>query len=305
MILAAAAWLGRVNLTLDALSSLLPVAPVLALIAFGVAPGRARLRPRFLASCGLTVLAAAAIMAPEWVHTPPPATVAGADRLVVVTHNVAVRNRDPAGTIEALLATDADILMLQETDGTVKPYLPRLSAKYPYRTPCPYRCSLVMFSRIPLIRMEYRFHDADGQFGPPLIAAKAAFPDGQTFTAVTLHMPWPLPAGPQAELRNDLISAIGAVHDPSLVIAGDFNLTPWSAAMKRLDRGLAPLQRISHGVFSFPARIGSGLPIAPPILPIDQAFIGPRWTLTSVRRLPRTGSDHYPLRFELHLNKTE
>jgi endonuclease/exonuclease/phosphatase (EEP) superfamily protein YafD len=258
-----------------------------------------------IGGCALTLLAAGAIIIPEMLRgqSAPPASTG--DRLVIVTHNVAVRNRDPAGTIRALLATDADILMLQETDGTVRPYLDQLRVKYPYRTRCPYRCSLVMFSRLPLTHAEYRFHDADGQFGPPLIAAKAAFPDGKSFTVATLHMPWPLPAGPQAGLREDLISAVGATQDPSLVMAGDFNLTPWSAAMGRLDSGMEPLQRITHGVFSFPARTGPGVPIAPPILPIDQAFIGPRWKLISVRRLARTGSDHYPIRIELGLNNTE
>ena len=63
---------------------------------------------------------------------------------VVVSHNVSVRNRDPLGTVNALLASDADILMLQESDGTVRPYLERLTARFPYHTPCPRRCSLAI-----------------------------------------------------------------------------------------------------------------------------------------------------------------
>jgi vancomycin resistance protein VanJ len=36
-----------------------------------------------------------------------------------------------------------------------------------------------------------------------------------------------------------------------------------------------------------------------PFLPIDQLFAGPGWAMRSVERLPRTGSDHYPLRVRL------
>jgi vancomycin resistance protein VanJ len=304
LVLVGATLLGRISPTLDAAASFLPAAPAFALLSLVFAPPKTRRRLLFLASLGVVILVSAALIGPELLHGQPKASPAGT-RLVIITHNVSVYNRDPQGTINALLASDADVLLLQETDGTVRPYLDRLKSRFPYSTPCPNRCALVIFSRLPLIHTEYRFHGLDGQFGPPLIDARIALPDGREVTVATLHMPWPVPPEPQETLREDLISALAARSDKTIVLAGDFNLTPWSAAMGRLDTGIRPLRRATLGVFSFPARIGTGLPAPFPFLPIDQALVGPDWVVASVHRQPRTGSDHYPIRLDLRLKKTD
>ena len=77
------------------------------------------------------------------------------------------------------------------------------------------------------------------------------------------------------------------------MLLGDFNLTPWSFAMRGLDFGLKPMTRRTRGVLSYPARLGRLTPLS--FLAIDQVFAGPDWRTARVERLARGGSDHYPV----------
>ena len=223
--------------------------------------------------------------------------------VTIVTHNVRVDNRDPLGTAAALAGSGADVLLLQETDGSVAGAIPRLAARYPYSTPCRQaRCAMIILSRWPIKATRYRIRDSAGrQIGPPLIWATIAPPGAPPFTVATHHLPWPLPPRDQSARRAALIRALPGLDTRTLILAGDFNLTPWSFAMDDLDRGMAPLRRVTRALPSFPARFGAG-GRAPPILPIDHVFIGPGWSVTRAERLTATGSDHFPLRVRLVAN---
>lgn len=223
--------------------------------------------------------------------------------VTIVTHNVRVDNRDPLGTAAALAGSGADVLLLQETDGSVAGAIPRLAARYPYSTPCRQaRCAMIILSRWPIKATRYRIRDAAGrQIGPPLIWATIAPPGVPPFTVATHHLPWPLPPRLQSARRAALIRALPGLDTRTLILAGDFNLTPWSFAMDDLDRGMAPLRRVTRALPSFPARFGAD-GRALPILPIDHVFAGPGWSVTRAERLPATGSDHFPLRVRLVAN---
>lgn len=295
-ILAAAALGGRLSPTIDAFASFLPFAPLLVLIALllgGRRPGA------FVILATLYVLIASAVLiVPELWNGPVSTSPVNGRRLVIVSHNVGYANVDPDRTVRELGATDADILLLQETDGSVAPFLKQLETRFPYRNACVRRCSLAIFSRLPLDRVRYRFRDAaDEPFGPPLIWTKVHLGEA-TFPIATTHLPWPLPPEPSQLRRENLVAAMPRVETGRLVLAGDFNLTPWSHAMKGLDEGLRPMRRATRALFSFPARV-AGEAASFPFLPIDHLFAGPRWSVASATRLPRTGSDHYPIRVEL------
>jgi endonuclease/exonuclease/phosphatase (EEP) superfamily protein YafD len=222
-------------------------------------------------------------------------------QVTVVTHNVLVSNHSPEQTVRALAASGADVLLLQEADGSVGPLLPGLDHDYPYQSQCPrHRCSLIILSRWPITHTRYRIRDAAGeQIGPRLVWATIAPPGGPSFDVATLHMPWPIPAGPPAEQRTELAGSIGRLNPDRLILTGDLNLTPWALAMDRLDASLAPLTRVTRALWSFPARLTARATSPTPFLPIDHVFAGPGWAVRSVERLPRTGSDHYPVRVRL------
>jgi endonuclease/exonuclease/phosphatase (EEP) superfamily protein YafD len=78
-----------------------------------------------------------------------------------------------------------------------------------------------------------------------------------------------------------------------MILTGDFNATPWSAELRRLDRTLG-LSRRDRGLATWPAQL-SGRTWRLPFMPIDHVYAGPDWATVSVERGPWVGSDHYPV----------
>ena len=81
----------------------------------------------------------------------------------------------------------------------------------------------------------------------------------------------------------------------SLIVAGDFNSTPWSFSLRRQDAQFG-LERRTRALFTFPVQTYSRYRAhAPfPLFPIDQIYAGSDWKTVSVTRGPRLGSDHLP-----------
>jgi endonuclease/exonuclease/phosphatase (EEP) superfamily protein YafD len=113
----------------------------------------------------------------------------------------------------------------------------------------------------------------------------------------TIHLSRGERPGPDRLRRRRLAKAVHGADMQALILAGDLNLVPWSGRLRSLDSGLAPVKRVT-AAFSWPARwAGQRFPF--PLVPIDHLYAGPVWKVASVQQLPRTGSDHYPIRVEL------
>ena len=281
---------------LDTLAAALPLVPILAIGAIALGG-----RSRASAIAVLALLVSGWVIVRELADGPDGGSGAGVE-MVLVTHNVSHANRDPAGTIAALESSGADILMLQETDGAIAPYLSRLRARFPYSNACTARCSLAIFSRWPIKRVRWRFRDPKGDpFGPGLIQTWVRLPSGEEAHVATLHLSRGETPGRRARIRAVLAAAVQEAGTRTLVLAGDFNLTPWGGAMRTLDAGLVPLRRATRAVFSFPAFWG-GHAVLLPLAPIDHLYAGPAWRVADVHRLPKTGSDHYAIRVKLILH---
>lgn len=293
---ALAATAGRWIPALDVLNSIAPITFVAAAATLANALWRRRSGIAVPASIALAL---GAIPILREATRPIPAASAGPDAVTIVTHNVRFDNAHPTATAAVLEAGDPDVILLQETDR--RDWAAQFSTtRYPYRSACRAAgCSLLILSRWPIVASRYRIRDvATGeQIGPRLVWATIAPPGRRRFDVAAVHLDWPGPA--QERQRNDLARSIGNLDLARLVLAGDFNLTPWSWAMRRSDADLSPLTRVTRATWSYPARIGSGLPLPLPLLPIDQVFAGPEWDVSRVDRLERTGSDHYPVRVRL------
>lgn len=283
-VLAWAALLGLLVPALDALASFMPIFGAMSLLG-AVLAWRGRIR-----TLVLTVIAVAPVamtVAPELLRKIP-AAAPGAPQVRIVTHNVWVKNGDPAETAQVVLDARPDILLLQEVDGRFRPMLEALRHALPHATDCPPGCGFAIFSRWPIRERDYRLKDADGQpFGPPLLWARVEAPGLPPFVVLTVHYHWPLPAERQARERMALARALARIDRGSLIVAGDMNLTPWAAAMQSQDQALAPLTRLTRAMPSWRRPV--------PLLPIDHLYAGPGWGLVDARRLPATGSDHYPM----------
>jgi vancomycin resistance protein VanJ len=216
----------------------------------------------------------------------------GAPALKLLTFNVWDHNARPDATIAAILRADPDIVTIQEADGLGQSELTLLERAYPYRATCSAGCSLIMLSKRPWAGAAPYFAQADARDLAIWGVTTAA--DGQPVQVLTTHYLWPIPPAPQAAQRAALAGVVGSLDRRGLIVAGDFNLAPWTAALQRQDAAFAPLTRRTRGLFSWPAMIAPLHRPAPfAILPIDQIYAGPVWRTVSIRPLPRAGSDHY------------
>ncbi|OJU08078.1 MAG: hypothetical protein BGN86_01170 [Caulobacterales bacterium 68-7] len=244
-------------------------------------------------------------VAPEVVARFEPKPLPSAsERLKVVHFNVYMLNSEPRQAIAWLLAQDADVVVLVEAEGFYRGFAKDLLSRYPYCNGCVERgnwSNLILSKRPPVDHGRFERPDPDTEF--PLLGGWSRFAGpGGDFTVVGAHLTWPWRRfGPPQ--REALAEFVREGQTDRMVLTGDFNMTPWSTALRRFDRSVGALTRRTHGQASWPANRYYRLPGLPlrffPLLAIDQVYAGPGWRTVSVKRGPRLGSDHYPIVVEL------
>lgn len=288
---------GAVNEDLDILTHLAPAWLAMSLLALalqglaGWGHSRAVLGP-----AALTIAICAYLMAPDLIaRATAPAVAPVGQTLKIIQFNVWDHNRDPAATARWIAGQDADIVVLEETGLGAVPAA--LVDRYPYRT----RCDKGFEACATTILSKQKPSDGGQLLWPNLgrrhVGAWATFGVGpRAFSIVGTHYRWPAPLARQADQRRRFADAIARFDKKTLIVAGDFNLTPWSFKLKRQD-ALFGLPRLTHGIFTFPAgHIAHWRMTFPfPLLPIDQVYAGTDWRAVSVRRGSAEGSDHYPI----------
>lgn len=287
---------GRWNGWLDVVAEFAPLwlafsvaAALLAWPAFEPGPER-----RLVLLAALVGVAANAVLvAPEFLRAIPTASgQTQATPLKVLTFNVWDDDPRRDETVTAILAADADIVALQELENFDAAQRARLTAVYPYWDACPAGCDLAILSKRPWTDTSPQTPDGKSRF--LAIWGRTTAPDGGPVEVLTTHLLWPAPPKGQARQRAYLARIVGGMDRSNMILTGDFNLAPWSAALTRQDADFKPLIRRTRAVFTWPAMIARlDLPAPFPILPIDQIYASPAWRTVSVTRLPRAGSDHY------------
>ena len=203
-------------------------------------------------------------------------------------------------TVAAIRAAQADILFLQEREGTATAITEALARDFPYTTDTFMThdgrlTGDVIMSRFPIV--------PGAQIAPSVTGLKLAqnvvwgvvVPPGQPpFLVATTHYDHPDPGRIQPWQKRAAELFLSQFDPRSVVFTGDFNLTPWSFRMRQQDRDLR-LQRRTLALPTWPARLPGARPFPVPVLPIDHVYAGSDWKLVSVMRGPRTGSDHYPV----------
>ncbi|GIE78155.1 hypothetical protein Aph02nite_41050 [Actinoplanes philippinensis] len=212
-----------------------------------------------------------------------------ASDLVVVQHNVSDENPDPAGTVRTLVAAGPDLVALEEiTPAAVPAYAAAFPAAYAHHT---VHGTVALWSRHPLIEaapLDIRPLGLGDDWNRGLRAV-AHTPYGDIAVYVAhLSSVRPGPTGLDTTRRDDsarkLGAALAAERHERVILLGDLNATI-------ADHGLEPVTAHlatdgSDFAFTFPASL--------PIARIDQV-LARSLTVTSVRTLPRTGSDHLPI----------
>jgi endonuclease/exonuclease/phosphatase (EEP) superfamily protein YafD len=293
LLLASAPWTGAWIEAADQLTPAWPLVPILAITVLVLA------RARSVTTIG--ALVASALWTLVFLAQPVPAAAPQAGvQLRVVTHNVWTDNVDPKATADVLVGSGADILLLQETNGRFASALPMLARAFPYSSPCPRRCPLIILSRYPIEPVKRGSPDRLWrQIAPGMMAdVRIRLPGRAGVVSVaTVHLARGQASAADLRQRVAMFQAMQRADGNALILAGDFNLVPWSARMRSLDQALAPVMRATS-TYSWPAHV-NGLRFPLPLVPIDHVYVGSGWALSAVHRLERTGSDHYPIAVDL------
>ena len=223
---------------------------------------------------------------------------AGAPTLKIVSFNLWQSNRDTAPTLDFLRRENADVVVLGEVKAHWAKALEGLADLYPHRLDrldCREQghCEMAMLSKTPWIEAAASLYDRSQ---PPIVWARLV-KDGQGFTVLGTHLTWSVsPRSADLQRRQvDSLAALVRGFDGPLVVAGDFNATPWSAEFSRFTEA-AGLSRAGGGIApTWPAHI---IPLG---IPIDHVFAGPGFASATARPGPDVGSDHLPVIAELRL----
>jgi endonuclease/exonuclease/phosphatase (EEP) superfamily protein YafD len=232
-----------------------------------------------------------ALIAPEVARALTLRPRADGGGLRVLTANVWTDNPTPDAAIDKILERNADVVFLQESDGTVQPLLARLRPRYPFSSNCP-GSGVQIFVKTPIIA-----HGCGLRGAPGLdFAWVQTESSNEPLVLATTHFSWPFPPDgqrPQRIQRASVAREIRELTADALILGGDFNTTPWSFGMRDQDRLFAPLRRQTFAMFSWPARLNQlHRPWPIPILPIDHLYCGRDWRLSKISRLAVPGSDH-------------
>ncbi len=286
---------GAISERLDVLTHFTPLYGAGGLCVIGLAglAGPPNLEATILGLVAL--LAAGALMAPDWIaQLAHRRGVGEGATLKLIQFNLWYRNQDPVRTARWIEAEKPDIVVVEEAMGAAAPVLDALAASLPHRSLRldGKRSTTLILSRLP-ISESGDLADIDGS---RFSGAWARIDDGvASFVVLGAHLTWPVPPRPHQAQSRGVARRLEDFDRSSLIVAGDFNVTPWSFALRRQDARFA-IPRLSRALATWPAaRTQWGFTIPIPILPLDHIYAGPAWRLVSLRRGPRLGSDHFPL----------
>jgi endonuclease/exonuclease/phosphatase (EEP) superfamily protein YafD len=249
------------------------------------------LRAPLLGAAAVAGAVLGAIPVVSYMGVPTAQAEAGSARFRVVAFNTWFRNHDYAAIGRFLEQTQADVIVIEERDrdeGELR--IANYLRSYPHSFNDRLRHGAIVFARWPIVSAE-SLALADS---PGVRAARVTLDwNGTPVTVLGVHLHWPL--GPKSSrLRNAELAGLAsfaAAHQQPLIVAGDFNVTPWSHHFRAtLDRSGLSDCAAGHGLApSWPSQF-------PPLgIRIDHCWASRHWRSVDVRMGPALGSDHHPL----------
>ena len=272
--------------------------PLLLLVAGGLLAVALVLRAGRLAwGCGaLTALNGTLLVLPLlWAAEPAErstagqALAAGGTRdLKLVTFNMGFRNA--AAAVRFLREEDPDIAVLQEVGHRQAAALRTgLGDRYPHMLLClQHHCDAAILAKRSWVASG---HEAWSAERPELVWVQFDDQDYGRLKLVGVHLALPF----RAETQTNHVARLTALRsgvDGPLIMAGDFNMTPWSYRQQRL---LAATGLRRHATFlrSWPTDGQYRLPV--PAFLIDHVLTTPDIKSVSIRIGRPSNSDHLPV----------
>jgi endonuclease/exonuclease/phosphatase (EEP) superfamily protein YafD len=236
-----------------------------------------------------------------WLGSDGAAAAAGGAPLRVVSINVLDSNPTPGRVLDFVRDSGADLVVLVDAKSERwRGVLAALGDLYPHCVPDSWRegAPVILFSRQP-VPAEAVVHPAAGADRPYVVARVAAA--RATPLVVGVHPTSPKPTEPEdSRERNYQLDHIGATVEGvagPVIVAGDFNTTPWSPHFRDLlaTTGLRDAGTGRGWLPTWPGQLG------PAGIPIDHVLVRGEVAVTGLRRGSDVGSDHYPLIADLRV----
>lgn len=239
-----------------------------------------------LALCGaIAVFGSAALILPELTRpmaTPAPEAASGQVKLI--QFNMRGGKDGLEESIHWLAAEKPDILVVEEGDAALRETLTR---RLKMHSACGQTCKVILFSRAPPVGVDKPRRGFYGR-GPAITVGRYADARGP-FTVVGVHFTWPTDRWHRENNRR-LEEILETYPRDRMILAGDFNSTPWSFSRRRSDDRLR-MERLTRALRTWPASGPPGFAV----LPIDHVYAGRGWAVVEVGRGPALGSDHHPV----------
>ncbi|RAU83762.1 endonuclease/exonuclease/phosphatase family protein [Pontibacter arcticus] len=218
--------------------------------------------------------------------------------LTVVISNVRMVNRKYQKFLDVVLAEDPDILIMNEPDEKWHEQVrPKLEKRYPYsiKKPLSNTYGMMLWSRFKLHDSEVRYLVEDGI---PSFYTLVELPSGHKFSFFTVH-PQPPRLLKNTETREAellLVAKMAKASPYPSIVAGDMNDVAWSKTtklFKQISGHIDP--RVGRGFYN---TYNAYIPLFR--YPLDHVFYDPVFRLVGLKRLPKFGSDHFPISITLN-----
>ncbi|MBD7990299.1 endonuclease/exonuclease/phosphatase family protein [Ochrobactrum sp. Sa2BUA5] len=214
-------------------------------------------------------------------------------RYSLVQINLRYNNPEPKRVLQMIAQEKPDVITYQEAGSDWATWIDILKGTYPYHFECHKDRSNMgvgILSRRP-------FSEGSEQtcLGDDRLAITSIDFSGTRVNVAAYHsvLPWPFS---QATVINALVPELQKITGPS-IIAGDFNATPWSNAVYRIEKASSTKAITGIG--------GTWMPQSLPVklasfigLPIDQILVSPDIEAPVAASREEAGSDHLPVRLE-------
>jgi endonuclease/exonuclease/phosphatase (EEP) superfamily protein YafD len=223
------------------------------------------------------------------------AAATGSPTFRLLSFNVWFRNPDMATTAAYIEQSGADAVVLLELTPLQAERLRPLLPSYPHFHIEPSRMGAAVFTKWPVLAAESMPLAKDGA-----IAARVQIDwHGTPVTVLGVHLNWPL-GHRNSRFRNEELAGVVAFSKAQrepLIVAGDFNLTPWSEYFSDAleESGLHDSARGFGLARSWPAHF------APLGIRIDHCLLSREWRSVHTEVGPPLGSDHLPVIADLSL----
>jgi endonuclease/exonuclease/phosphatase (EEP) superfamily protein YafD len=213
--------------------------------------------------------------------------------------NVLMENTDHDSILRVIRDADPDVVLAVETDETWARALQPLRETYPHGVDQPQDnwYGLMLFSRLELVDCKVEFLVQDDI---PSVFTQVVVPGAPNIYLRGIHPRPPEPIRDQDSTPRDaelviVGKLIQEAPDEPTVVAGDLNDVAWSQSSQLFARLASLLDpRRGRGFYnSYNAKN--------PFLryPLDHVFHSHHFRLVALERLPKIGSDHYPMLVEL------